>query len=107
MAYLRVETTTDSVDSATQIARIVVESGAAACGQVSGPITSLYRWEGKVEQAREYLVTFKASAAAYTELEEQILQIHPYEVPEVVAVPITHGHQDYLDWLDDQTGPRR
>lgn len=104
MAYLQVETTTDSAAEATKIARAVIEARAAACAQVLGPITSTYRWEGEVVTDEEFLVRMKTSSACYTDLEQCVLEVHGYEVPEIIATPVTHGHQEYLDWIDEETG---
>ena len=68
--------------------------------QVSGPITSVYRWEGNVEMSSEHLLTAKTTATAYDRVVETILKLHPYDLPEVLAVPIIAGHADYLKWLE-------
>jgi periplasmic divalent cation tolerance protein len=81
------------------IARALVERGLAACvGRLPG-LTSVYRWQGKVETAAEHLLLIKTDAEHYPRLEAAIRELHPYEVPEIVAVPITEGLSSYLAWL--------
>jgi len=82
------------------IATAVVEQRLAACAQVIGPITSTYWWQGKVETAEEWLCVMKSRQDLYQELEKAIRQVHPYEVPEILAVPVVQGSQDYLEWMD-------
>ena len=79
--------------------RKLVEQRLAACVQVIGPMTSHYRWQGKIEAAGEYLCLAKSRAALYSEIEAAIKAIHPYEVAEIVAVPIIAGSREYLAWL--------
>jgi periplasmic divalent cation tolerance protein len=102
--YLRVETTVGSLDEADRIAEAVVVARTAACAQVLGPITSTYRWQGAVERAEEYLVVMKTTAARYPELERQLTGLHSYDVPEIVAVPLTAGSPGYLTWVSAETG---
>jgi periplasmic divalent cation tolerance protein len=101
--YLRVETTVGSVEEAGRIAEAVVAARTAACAQVLGPITSTYRWQGAVERAEEYLVVMKTTAARYPELERQLTGLHSYDVPEIVAVPVTAGSRAYLSWVSTET----
>ena len=85
--------------TAAAIARTVVEEGLAACVNVSGEIRSIYRWRGNVEEAGERLLLVKARADALEALARRILDLHPYEVPEILALPVALGHRPYLDWL--------
>ena len=101
-AALLVITTTATAEAAQQLAQQLVERELAACVQIVSPLTSVYRWQGKVEIAAEVLVLIKTTAAAYAALESAIKQLHSYQTPEVVAIPITAGSTDYLTWL--QTG---
>ena len=94
-------TTTDSPEAARELARSAVEARLAACAQISGPIESVYRWEGKIEQAQEWVVTFKARALAYQMLEAHIKKHHSYDVPEIIATPITEGNPAYLSWVEE------
>jgi periplasmic divalent cation tolerance protein len=97
--YLQVQTTAGSEEEAERIAAALVERRLAACVQTVGPIASRYRWQGKVETAREWLCLAKTEARRYEELESAIRELHSYEEPEIVATPIVAGSQGYLDWL--------
>jgi periplasmic divalent cation tolerance protein len=97
--FIQVTTTTEKRDDAGRIARALVEARLAACVQIVGPITSIYRWKGKIETAGEWLCLIKSRAEHYGAVEQAIRSLHPYETPEIVAVPITAGSRDYLDWL--------
>ncbi len=101
--YIMVLTTTDSKEVAEGIAERLVEKKLAACVQIIGPIKSVYRWKKKVEKAEEWLCFIKTRASLFSELERVIKQIHPYEVPEIIALPIVNGSSDYLDWLQRET----
>lgn len=100
--FIQVLTTTASEDDARRIAGVLVEERLAACVQVAGPITSTYRWQGTVERAQEFLCLIKTRAEAYRRVEERIRQLHPYEVPEIVALPITAASAAYLAWIDGE-----
>ncbi|WP_046471831.1 divalent-cation tolerance protein CutA [Allosalinactinospora lopnorensis] len=100
---VRVETTTDGQASAGAIARSVIEHRLAACAQVSGPITSFYRWEGEVQHDEEWMVVLKTAGDRLADLTAHLLDVHPYDVPEIIAVPIEGGNPEYLDWLVDET----
>ncbi|NJC68421.1 divalent-cation tolerance protein CutA [Planosporangium thailandense] len=104
--YCQVSTTTDSPDAAAELARTAVEARVAACGQVVGPITSVYRWEGRVDNAEEWLVLFKTTAERADALIEHIQALHSYHVPEIISTPITAGNPAYLDWISEETRPR-
>ena len=96
-------TTTDSREAADRIAKTLVEERLAACVQVIGPIRSTYRWKGNVESAEEYLCLIKTRSALVKDVERRILHLHPYELPEIIAVPIETGYPPYLEWLEDET----
>lgn len=99
---IQVMTTTASRDDARKIARALVEERLAACVQIIGPLTSVYRWQGAVEEAEEYLCLAKTRPDAYPRVEAAIRAAHPYEVPEILAVPVVAGSRAYLDWLADE-----
>ena len=101
-AYIQVFTTTDKKEDADKIAKEVVEKRLAACAQVIGPITSTYWWKENIERAEEWLCLMKSRNDLYEELEKAISGVHPYEVPEILAVPIVAGIQGYLEWLDEE-----
>lgn len=103
MQALLVFTNLPDDDSARSLARQLVEARLAACANVLAPCRSVYRWQGKVEDAQEVPLLVKTTAARYGAVEAAIRAAHPYEVPEIVAVPIAHGLPDYLDWIAAET----
>jgi periplasmic divalent cation tolerance protein len=90
-------------DAALGLARALVERRLAACVNVLAGCTSVYRWQGDVEEAAEVPVLLKTRAARYPELEAAIRELHPYELPEIVAVPVVRGLPEYLDWVAEET----
>jgi len=92
-------------DSAQALARSLVEARLAACVSVGAPVESLYHWRGRIETAQEVPVAIKTVAARYAALEAAIRARHPYELPEIVAVPYTDGLAPYLDWIAAETRP--
>jgi periplasmic divalent cation tolerance protein len=101
--HVQVSTTTDSREAAEVLARSAVEARVAACGQVLGPITSVYRWQDGIEDATEWLVLFKTTAERSGALVDHVRERHSYDVPEVVVTPITGGNPAYLAWLGEET----
>jgi len=97
---IQVITTAATRTNAQAIAKAVVGKRLAACAQVIGPITSTYWWQGKIGTADEWLCVMKGRQDLYDELEQAIRQVHSYEVPEILAVPVVQGSQDYLQWMD-------
>ncbi len=102
--YIEVHTTIDSREGAQKIANAIVSKHLAACVQTSGPITSTYWWQGKMEQAEEWVCTAKTRSELYNELELAIKEVHTYDVPEILAVAIVAGNADYLNWVTQETG---
>jgi|ERR1039458_5871904 periplasmic divalent cation tolerance protein len=100
---MRVETTIDSQDAATELARQLVERRLVACAQIVGPISSTYWWEGKVSTETEYLVVCKTAKDRVEELRVAINELHSYDVPEILAVEIDSGNPAYLDWVAAET----
>ncbi|MFO7637749.1 MAG: divalent-cation tolerance protein CutA [bacterium] len=103
--YLQVFTTLPGARAAHRLARELVCSRLAACAQVVGPVRSAYRWQGRVEEAREWLCLLKTSRRRFPALARAIRAAHPYEVPEIIALPIAAGSRTYLAWLDDSLRP--
>jgi len=97
--YVQVVVTTDSRELAVGVAQEVVRGELAASGQVSGPITSIYRWKGEVRTAEEWNCVIQTRGDRYKDVEAVIRRMHPYEVPQIVVVPIVAGSPDYLGWL--------
>jgi len=90
---------------AERIARALVEERLAACVNVVPGVVSIYRWKGKVEQEAELLLVIKTLAPRVEALKARLLELHPYELPEVVVLPIGGGHAPYLAWIEDQVRP--
>lgn len=86
--------------TAFTLAEQLVSKGAAACVNICSPVTSVYRWEGRLETNEELLLLIKTTQAKYLELEKLIRSLHPYELPEIIAVPVEQGLQEYLDWVE-------
>jgi len=101
--HIQVVTTTARREEAELIARDLVEKRLAACAQVVGPIRSTYRWQGKIESDEEWQCWCKTRGELYARVEEAIRALHPYEVPEILAVPVVAGSERYLAWLDAET----
>lgn len=91
--------TTPDADTARRIARTLVEEQLAACGNVVPQIASIFRWQGAVQEEAEALLVLKTSAGRLAALTERVGRLHPYDVPEVLALPVAEGNQPYLDWL--------
>jgi periplasmic divalent cation tolerance protein len=90
---------------ADRIARTLVESGLAACVNRLAPASSIYRWQGAVERATETPLLIKTTRERYTEVEQAIRALHPYDVPEIIALRIEAGFAPYLRWIADETQP--
>ena len=97
--YIQITTTTDKKEDAERIALRLVEKKIAACVQIVGPITSIYRWKENIERAEEWQCIIKSREGLYKEIEHAIKSVHPYEVPEIIAIPIVAGSGEYLEWL--------
>lgn len=93
--------------TADRLAAAVLERRFAACVSIGTPVDSLYHWRGRIETAREVPVVIKAPAWRYGAVEAVIREIHPYELPEIIAVPVSHGLRPYLDWLAAETSTER
>lgn len=102
-AVVVVTTSVDSEAAARTIARAAVEERLAACAQVS-PVSSIYRWEGKVEEAREWLCQLKTTPEQIETLTARIRALHSYQVPEIITVPVLTGYPPYLQWVADSVG---
>lgn len=101
--YIQVSTAIDSEEGAQKIAEKLVSERLAACVHVTGPITSTYWWQGQMERAQEWVCTAKTRQVLYQEVEQAIRAVHPYEEPEIVAMPILTGSQGYLNWIATET----
>ncbi|MEJ2858679.1 MULTISPECIES: divalent-cation tolerance protein CutA [unclassified Saccharothrix] len=101
--HVVVITTTDREDAAASLARALVEQRLAACVQVSAPVRSVYRWEGEVQEDREWQLWIKTAYDRLDELTDFIQANHSYDTPEVIALPVLAGSPDYLAWITEQT----
>jgi periplasmic divalent cation tolerance protein len=100
---LLVFTTLPSADKAAELAKLLVNERLVACANLLPAIRSIYRWQGELHDENEVLVLLKTRAEHLERLKLRILEVHPYEVPEVLAVPVESGYQPYLDWLAGET----
>jgi periplasmic divalent cation tolerance protein len=98
--FCLVTTSMDDRDFAYQLAKNLVDLRLAACVQVT-PISSTYRWKGKINVENEYLLTIKTLTRLYTPLVKIIQEQHPYELPEILRLPVDSGFQPYLDWIKE------
>jgi len=89
--------------SAVKLAQELVERRLAACVNVMAGCTSIYRWKGAVENAQEVPVLIKTRTVLYDELEAAINELHPYELPEIIAIPVVRGLAEYLEWVNEGT----
>jgi periplasmic divalent cation tolerance protein len=102
-SYIQISTTTETKEQAQKIAQYLVEAKLAACVQITGPITSIYRWKGKVENAQEWFCLIKTTDDLYNKVEAAIKDLHTYETPEIIAVPIVKGSKEYLNWIYEES----
>jgi periplasmic divalent cation tolerance protein len=96
--------TAPDADEAARLARLAVEARLAACGSVVPGLRSIYRWQGKVHDEPEVLLVLKTTRARFEPLRELLVREHPYDVPEVLALPVEAGSAPYLAWLEGETG---
>lgn len=92
-----------SEEAATNLAHLLVNNQLAACINIVPGVRSLFSWKGKIEQEDELLLLIKSTGQAYPELEKTIKKNHPYEMPEIIALPIHDGASDYLNWVQENT----
>ena len=98
--YQLILCTCPDASSAKLIAEQLVKLQLAGCVNILPGITSIYQWQGKIESTQEQLLLIKSHCENYPAIESKIKQIHPYELPEIIAVPIDGGLPDYLQWID-------
>jgi periplasmic divalent cation tolerance protein len=94
-------TTAGSQEEARKIGQTLVQRRLAACVNIVPQITSIYRWEGKAEEAQEWLLLIKTTVAGFARVQEAIKELHSYDLPECICVPIEEGSSDYINWLRD------
>jgi periplasmic divalent cation tolerance protein len=93
--------------TAERIAEALVTKGVAACVNVLTECRSIYRWEGRIEHASEVPLFIKTTNAAYPQLESTLRKLHPYKTPEIIALPVSAGLPEYLNWVLQETSPRK
>jgi periplasmic divalent cation tolerance protein len=103
MSHVVVLVTAPTAERAAEIARALVEERLAACGNVVPGIRSIYRWEGKVQDDQEALLVLKTTRERFEALRERVLALHPYQVPEVIALGVEAGSAPYLAWITAET----
>ncbi len=96
--------TAPNENEAAEIARTLVESRLAACVNIVNNIRSIYLWQGNIEDESEVLMVVKTRKELFSALADKVKELHTYEVPEIIALPVVDGHQDYLKWIHDSTG---
>ncbi len=87
-------------DTAEKIAQLLVDGALAACVNILPNITSIYSWKGQTESAEEHLLVIKSPQSGYQAIETAVRSLHPYELPEIIAVPIAHGLPEYINWIN-------
>jgi periplasmic divalent cation tolerance protein len=98
--------TCDSEEQAERVARALVEQRLAACVNILPGVRSIYRWKGQVEDASEWLLVIKSRRGLMDQLRAAISKIHTYEIPELLALPVVEGAENYLAWLDRELDPQ-
>ncbi len=101
--YILVLTTVPEEKSGQKIAALLLEERLAACVTISAASQSFYWWKEQIANEPEHILFIKTKTALYPELEKKIREIHPYEVPEIIALPIQKGSEDYLNWIEKET----
>lgn len=96
--------TTPNEDMAAEIAKALVQTQLAACANIIKDVRSIYSWQGKVQDDREVLMIVKTRRGLFDRLESKVKELHSYEVPEIIALPVIIGSEDYLRWLRESTG---
>ena len=100
--YILVLTTINDRSTAEKIARVLVEERLAACVSITSSVESIFWWKEKISQDQEYTLFIKTQSGFYRRVEEKILSLHPYETPEIIAVPIKLGSMRYFDWISEE-----
>ncbi len=100
---IQVVTTCDNREIMEQIGKRLVEKRLASCAQISGPIWSIYWWKGKIEETEEWVCTAKSTAELFPKVEVMIRELHPYEIPEIVAVDVENAYPAYAGWVRNET----
>ncbi len=100
--YIMVTTTFEDENEANKVIDALLDERLVSCCQLS-TIKSKYHWQGKIEQANEYLLLAKSKKSLYKDIEKKILELHSYETPQIVMIDISDGYKEYLDWIGEET----
>jgi periplasmic divalent cation tolerance protein len=103
MKYIQIYTTTPNKDVSESIINAIIKNGLASCVQVTGPVESTYKWKNKIEKSKEWLLTIKTIKDNYKNIEKIIIDIHPYELPEIFYFKINSGNKKYLNWIKNES----
>ncbi len=101
--FIVVFVTCGSEEEALKIAHSLVEERVAACVNLISPVRSIYRWEGKIWDEKEWILIIKTQKESFEELERKVKSLHSYSVPEIIGLPIVEGSSSYLQWLEEMT----
>ncbi len=104
VSHVVVLVTVDKKDEALKISEAVVKEGLAACCNVVEGVSSIFTWEGDLDKAAECLMIIKTRADLFEKLKQKVEQLHPYDVPEIIAMPVVAGNKAYLEWIDKVVG---
>ncbi len=107
MKYCCVLSTVPGIKKARVLAGLLVSQRLAACVQILPGLESHYRWRGRKETSQEVLLLIKTRMSSYKKLEKTLLENHPYEVPEIICLPITKGNRSYLDWISKEVAAKK
>lgn len=99
---LAISTFPDAV-LARRVAEQLISENLAACANIGGPVDSIYRWEGKIENARETMVFFKTTSGRFAEFQKKLRSLHPYDVPEIICLGVAGGLPEYLRWVSENS----
>ncbi len=105
MSYLIVLMTASSREEAEKIVHVLLEEKLIACANIIEPVSSFFWWQGKIESEKEVLAIMKSSETLFEKLQKRVTELHSYDVPEVLALPIVAGSTAYLDWMKDCLEP--
>lgn len=100
--YIVILVTTDSSDSAQRIGQSLVNKKLVACCNIVSNIKSIFRWKGKIDKSDEVLLILKTKKDVFQKVVQEVRNLHPYEVPEIIALPIVYGNKDYLGWIEKE-----
>jgi periplasmic divalent cation tolerance protein len=100
--YIVIYITTNSFDSAKKIGKILLDKKLVACVNIVPKIKSVFRWKGKIEKEDEVLLILKTKRVLFDKIVQKVKEMHPYEVPEIIGLPIVCGNQSYLDWIEKE-----